>query len=310
MNNDYKERIDRVIEYIRENSDQKLNLDILASVSNFSKYHFTRIFTSMVGVTPLSFVNQERLQKAIYLLGETNKTILEISNLCGFQSISTFNALFKKQYNKTPSEVRNTARKNSNFLSYLSNKQEVSGSFVNYNKNKENQLLKRAWENMITIKELPAYEVAYVRHVGSYLDTRVAWDQLGCWAKEYGFTPKNHFFIGISVDDGNLVDEYACRYDACVTLPSGFEQHEHKTNVQFKTLSGGMYALYPYYGTIDKFVLAYQSVYSLWLPSSEYDADDRPCLEFCMNDPAKDREGKCKVDLYIPIKQRRSITVW
>ena len=28
------------------------------------------------------------------------------------------------------------------------------------------------------------------------------------------------------------------------------------------------------------------SVFSLWLPSSEYDADDRPCLEFCRNDPA------------------------
>ncbi|WP_233281156.1 GyrI-like domain-containing protein [Paenibacillus algicola] len=40
------------------------------------------------------------------------------------------------------------------------------------------------------------------------------------------------------------------------------------------------------------------------LLNSEYDADDRPCLEFCINDPAKDKEGKCKVDLYIPIKKR------
>ncbi|WP_445322154.1 helix-turn-helix domain-containing protein [Paenibacillus sp. FSL M7-1046] len=74
MNNDYINRIDNVIKYIKENSNQKLTLDILAGVSNFSKYHFTRIFTSIVGVTPVAFVNQERLQKAVYLLAETNKS--------------------------------------------------------------------------------------------------------------------------------------------------------------------------------------------------------------------------------------------
>lgn len=304
MNSDYKDRIDRVIKYIEENSNQKLNLDILAGVSNFSKYHFTRIFTSIVGVTPVAFVNQERLQKAVYFLAETNKNILEISNQCGFESVSTFNALFKKHYSKTPSDVRNSVRKNSNISSYFSNKQEELSPLEDYNRDGKNELLKRAWKNMITIKQLPEHEVAYVRHVGSYLDTRVAWDKLGRWASQKGLTPKNHHFIGISLDDGNLVEEFACRYDACVTLPSGFERHEHKKHVEFKTLSGGMYALYPYYDTIDRFVLAYQNVFNLWLPNSEYDADDRPCLEFCMNDPAKDKEGKCKVDLYIPIKKR------
>ncbi|MDQ0192786.1 AraC family transcriptional regulator [Paenibacillus wynnii] len=304
MKNDYKDRIDKVIKYIEDNSNQKLNLDLLAGVSNFSKYHFTRIFTSIVGVTPVAFVNQERLQKAVYYLAETNMTILEISNQCGFETVSTFNALFKKHYNKTPSAVRNRVQKNSNISSYFSNKLEDVSPLEDYNRDGKNELLKRAWKNMITIKELPEHEVAYVRHVGSYLDTRVAWDKLVLWASQQGLTPKNYQFIGISLDDGNLVEEYACRYDACVTLPSGFERYEHMKHVKFKTLSGGMYAVYPYYDTIEKFVLAYQNVFSLWLPNSDYDADDRPCLEFCMNDPASDKEGKCKVDLYIPIKKR------
>lgn len=34
----------------------------------------------------------------------------------------------------------------------------------------------------ITIKELPDYEVAYVRHVGRYLETFQAWSKLGEWA--------------------------------------------------------------------------------------------------------------------------------
>ncbi|CAH0122149.1 DNA gyrase inhibitor [Paenibacillus sp. CECT 9249] len=304
MNNDYQGRIDKVMKYIEEHSDQKLNLDILAGVSNFSKYHFSRIFTSLVGVTPAAFVNRVRLKRAVRYLAETDKSVLEILHLCGFESVSTFNALFKKHYGKTPSELRNSIRQNSNFSSYVSNKQEEFVPLQDYNKNGKNDLLRRAWGKMITITELPEYEVAYVRHVGSYMDTRVAWDKLGEWASRQGLTPHNQFFIGISLDDGNLVDEYACRYDACVTLPSGFEKHKHATHVQFQTLSGGMYALYSYYDTIDKFVLAYQNVFGLWLPNSEYEADDRPCLEFCMNDPASDPEGKCKVDLYVPLKKR------
>ncbi|GGG78709.1 AraC family transcriptional regulator [Paenibacillus radicis (ex Gao et al. 2016)] len=305
MDNNYKDRIEIVIQYIKENSSQKLNLDRLADVSNFSKYHFTRIFTSIVGVTPVAFLNRERLQKAVYLLTETNKTILDISIQCGFESVSTFNAVFKKHYGKTPGVVRNRIRKDSNISSFFSNKQEELFPYENYNRNGKNNILRRAWENMITIKQLPEYEVAYVRHVGSYLHTYVAWDKLGRWASDQGLTPENHHFIGISLDDGNFVEELACRYDACVTLPSGYERQQSNTQVEFKTLSGGMYAVYSYYDTIDKFVLAYQNVFSLWLPNSEYDADDRPCLEFCMNDPAKDKEGKCKVDLYVPIKKMK-----
>ncbi|MFC9712445.1 GyrI-like domain-containing protein [Paenibacillus sp. NPDC056933] len=303
MNNEYKDRLDKVIQYIRQNSHQKLNLDMLADVSGFSKYHFTRIFTSLEGVSPIAFVNRERLQKAVYLLGENKRTILEISNHCGFESVSTFNALFKKHFGKTPSEVRNNIGKHSNYPLHFSKQQEELSSLGDYNRNGRNHLLERAWKKMITIKELPDYEVAYVRHVGSYLHTHVAWEKLGRWASEQGITPNDHYFIGVSLDDGTFVEEWACRYDACVTLPRGFEKLPHQGQVEFKTLSGGMYAVYPFYDTIDHFVLAYESVFGLWLPNSEYDADDRPSLEFCMNDPAKDEQGKCKIDLCIPIKK-------
>lgn len=305
MNQDeYRERIDTVTKYIVNHSRQKLTLDELADISGFSKYHFTRIFSAVTGMTPIAFVNRERLQRAVRLLAETNQTVLDIAAQCGFESVSTFNGLFKKHYSKTPSQVRNGVRKNRNFPILSSNKPEDCSLNVDYNQHRDNPLLRRAWESMVTIKELPAYEVAYVRHVGSYLDTRGAWDKLGKWASGQGFTPDRHYFIGISLDDGNLVEEFACRYDACVTVPKGFDRLGHEGMVEFKALSGGLYAVYPYYDTVANFVLAYQTVYSLWLPNSGYEADDRPCLEFCLNDPAQDPEGKCKVDLYIPVKKQ------
>ncbi|OMF22130.1 GyrI-like domain-containing protein [Paenibacillus sp. FSL H8-0259] len=303
MNLDYRERIDKVIAYIEEHSSQPLKLDTLAEISHFSKFHFSRIFTAMVGVTPMAFVNRKRIQHSLVLLTETNKTILEVAGQSGFESVSVFNAHFKRYYGCTPGSIRNRSRRNSNFASSLSNMQAESAFLADYNRARSNPLLRRAWESMVAIRQIPEVEVAYIRHIGSYLDTYSAWDKLSRWADQQGIHGGNQQFIGISLDDGDLVEESACRYDACVTLPEGFGQEAHRPQVQFKTVSGGMYAVYSYYDTVDKLVLAYESMFSVWLPRSGYEADDRPCLEFCLNDPMKDQEGKCKVDLYIPIKQ-------
>jgi len=68
-------------------------------------------------------------------------------------------------------------------------------------------------------------------------------------------------------------------------------------DVQFRKLSGGLYAVYHFYDTTDKLAIAFKSIFGQWLPDSE-------CLEFCLNNPAEDPEGKCKTDIYIPIKKR------
>lgn len=86
MNNDNKDRMDRVIKYIEENSNQKLNLDILAAVSNLSKYHFSRIFTSLVGVTPVAYVNRELRQATLW----AGKGIIDIE----------INSILKEDYVK------------------------------------------------------------------------------------------------------------------------------------------------------------------------------------------------------------------
>ncbi|MDQ6419569.1 AraC family transcriptional regulator [Paenibacillus sp. LHD-117] len=303
MNPDYRERIDKVIAYIKENCERKLTLDQLADVAGFSKYHFARIFAAAVGVTPAAYANRERLKKAVGLLSESNRTILDISDRCGFDSVSAFNAQFKKHYGQTPSEVRSGLRHHRNFPQQVRNNQAEPKSKEVYN-HEENKLLKRAWDTLINIVDIPEREAACVRHVGSYIDTHTAWEKLVEWAGRQGLTPDHASFIGISLDDGNLVDELACRYDACVTLPEGFEKRGHPSHIAFRTLAGGLYAVYPYYDTVERFVLAYQTVFGLWLPNSGYEADDRPCLEWTKNDPATDPEGKCKVHLYVPIKKK------
>jgi AraC family transcriptional regulator len=303
MNEEYRERIGKVIAYIEDNSSQPLRLDELAEISHFSKYHFTRIFTAVAGMTPMAFVTRKRIERALVLLTETDLTILKIAGESGFESVSVLNVHFKRHFGCTPSSVRSSMQKHSNFPSLLSNKQAEPAAPADYNKAEGNPLLRRARDSMVEIRHIPEVEVAYIRHIGSYLDTYSAWDKLKRWAAQQGLHPANQQFIGISLDDTEFVQESVCRYDACVTLPGGFEREAHRKEAEFKTLSGGLYAVYSYYDTVDRFVLAYDSMFSVWLPRSGYEADDRPCLEYCLNDPAQDPEGKCRVDLYVPIKQ-------
>lgn len=298
----YSDRINKVIKYIEENLSNKLNLEEPADVSNFSKFHFSRVFASIVGVPPYAFLMNRRLNKSVEYLLKTKKSVLEISMLCGFESATHFNYVFKKQYHCTPSEVRKNFKQNSNMSIDFGNKYEDMDRSSRYSESRNtNQFLRRIWNMNISIKELPDLEVGYVRHIGSYLDTYLAWGKLGEWAGKNNLFPPAQYYIGVSLDDPSTTEEHACRYDACVTIPESFNKLV-VSEVQYKILPGGLYGLYSFYDTVDKLAITYHSVYGQWLPNSDYEPDDRYCLEFCMNNPSDDPEGKAKIDLYIPIK--------
>lgn len=300
----YDDRINDVKKYIENNISKKITLEELADISNFSKYHFSRVFTSIVGMTPYAFLNERRLTKSLHYLVNTDKTVLELSLLCGFDSASNFNRAFKKCYGYTPRTVRQKPEIISNIsLHHDNNQQEKIPPSRYANSEIKNHLLRRIWNMNITITELPNLDIAYVRHVGSYLETGQAWGKLGEWAAKHELFPPVHTFMGISLDDPNVTDEYSCRYDACVTIDDSFKK-DSDSSINYRTLQGGLYALYPFYDTIDKLAIAYQTVYGQWLPTSEYEPEDKHSLEFCMNNPFEDPEGKAKIDLYIPIRKR------
>ncbi|TDL60873.1 AraC family transcriptional regulator [Rhodococcus qingshengii] len=158
----------------------------------------------------------------------------------------------------------------------------------------------------IVIKGLPEYEVAFVRRTGSYFEPQDHWGKLMHWANKNGIFPTHQSFIGISLDNPDFVESNNCRHDACVTIPEGFEKEKHN-NMQFKKIDGGQYALYQFYDKPEKLNLAYKYMFGQWLQNSDYDADyDRYNLEFGMNNPWEDPEGKLNVDLFVPIKKRIS----
>jgi AraC family transcriptional regulator len=77
---EYISRINKTFDYIESNLDKPMTLEELASVANFSKFHFSRIFQSMVGETPFQFILRVRIEKAANLImANKNESITEIA---------------------------------------------------------------------------------------------------------------------------------------------------------------------------------------------------------------------------------------
>lgn len=104
----YKEvqAIRKVFDYISQKYHEPITLQEVADRSNYSIYHFTRIFKKITGMTFNDYLTYYRVQKSIELLLETDKPITEIVYLSGFNSIQTYNRVFKELKQMSPREFR------------------------------------------------------------------------------------------------------------------------------------------------------------------------------------------------------------
>ncbi len=100
------ENIVSVIHYIEEHLTEKMNLDLIAGAVGYSKYHLHRMFLSTVGLSIHDYVKRRQLTEAAKLLVFSDKPILEISLLAGYESQQAFTNIFRQMYKKSPNEYR------------------------------------------------------------------------------------------------------------------------------------------------------------------------------------------------------------
>lgn len=101
-------RLNPVLDYISHHLHQPIYLEDLAAIAGMSQYYFCRMFRQTMGVTPLQYVRQKRIERAKELLKQRHITILEISLQCGFVSPSHFSRQFYQLVGVTPKAFRET----------------------------------------------------------------------------------------------------------------------------------------------------------------------------------------------------------
>lgn len=103
---EYIKKFNELLEYIDTHYMDELKLDDLANMIGFSKFHFSRLFQQYTNFSFVSYVNYRRLKAAEELLMQPELTVTDVAIQSGFNSISTFNRLFQREKNCTPSEYR------------------------------------------------------------------------------------------------------------------------------------------------------------------------------------------------------------
>lgn len=103
-------RIGSVIKFIKENLTNKdITVDLLAQKAYMSASHFHKQFKNTLGISPIDYINAEKIKFAKKLMREfKNYRMSEIAFKSGFNSTSYFNRQFKKMELMTPQQFKNS----------------------------------------------------------------------------------------------------------------------------------------------------------------------------------------------------------
>ena len=99
-----------ILNYIEENLNVDISNEQLSRMSYYSTDRFRHLFKEKTGMSPKQYVMEKRLKKAEKLLAEGDKSITEISELCGFYDLAYFSKVFKNRFNMSPVQFLKTKK--------------------------------------------------------------------------------------------------------------------------------------------------------------------------------------------------------
>jgi len=297
----HQSAVNKAVDYIENHICEKIELDCMAKVANLSKFHFLRVFKTLIGETPLQFIMRLRLEKiASSLLSKPSDSITSIANEFGFTDITAFSKNFKLQFGETATKWRqNNSQLNPEDVSSqtITNK-----SLEHYVNNSESEFVEpnSITNKSIEVKEIKQISVVYYRHYGSYIRTdqlhEKMWAKLFAWADLNGClrNPDLKTLI-VYHDDPNLTSADKQRMSFCISVP---ENLKIDSKIGKMTIESGKYIVANFELRPQEFILAWDWVMK-WLPNSGYEPDSRYCFEMYSENTNPELFN---IGIYIPIR--------
>ncbi len=298
---EYIARVNRVIDTIDREIDETLKLDYLAHVAAFSPFHFHRVFRSLVGETLQRYVNRLRLEKAAGLLVyHPRESITSIALDCGFGSSAHFARAFKAHFGVSATEFRRVGESKIEQA-----KGKIRKATAPSTDHDGIRMTTDGTETMERpqpdIRTLPAYTVAYIRHLGDYAspDLWAVWERLMRWASAHDLVGPGTEFVGIPHDDPEVTPRDRCRYDACVVADSTVRP---AGEVGITETHGGRYAVWTTEVAPDGVAQAWDALFGRWLLDSGYQPASHPCIELWGDGSSNVTDGRYVVRLCLPVE--------
>jgi AraC family transcriptional regulator len=279
----YRARFRKVLEHIDAHLDADLTISDLSGIAAFSKYHFHRQFSELLGMGVYKYVQLSRLKRACYRLAfRTADAVLDIALVSGYERPEAFARAFKKSIGQTPSGFRKRPQWDPWHATY----EPLTKLRIAYMKTTH-----RAQD--VRIVAFEETKVAALEHHGKPDHLNDSIRSFIEWRKQSGLTPRVSATFNV-VYDGDL------RMDLCAST-----RHDVPANpfgVVNKTIPGGRCAVLRHTGSDDTLGETVAFLYSEWLPQSGEELRDFPLyferLRFFPDVP----EHEAITDVYMPLR--------
>jgi len=282
------ERIFNIIDYIEKNMYESIDIHDMARISNYSTYHFCRIFRSLVGDSPKEYLRKRRLTIAAKRLAKGESSILDIALDCQFESHASFTRSFKQFFKMTPEQYRDNTdpfrliykdQFSQHMLHHLQNHLSMEPEIVTRPEVKVVGVAQQYKEEDLDIETLWS---AFRPNV-SQIENRVGCNAFGIY-EEYQES-KNH--VGFS---------YICSIEVSDfdNVPKGMIS---------RVLPEHLYAVFRHKGAISSLPETLKYIWGSWLPKSNYDYIEKPDFELYAPENQKENSEKILL-LHIPIVRK------
>jgi AraC family transcriptional regulator len=277
---DWVTRFNASIDYIENHLDENIEYSLVAREAYCSEYHFSRLFSSLVGISLSEYIRRRRLTNAAFELQSGTVKIIDVAMKYGYESPDAFTRAFKKQHGVLPSAVHEGSEflkayprisfqitiKGDVEMKYRIEKIDYTMRFVGVSYpvrtssafRKIPELLRKAKKEGLQQKLID-----------------MSWENPKCALQS---------IVGICGKEAAIIDEQfdyfiGVRYDR--EIPDEMEEI---------IIPPTVYAVFP--NVVD----AWKRLYSEWLPTSGYELANQPCIEHYLG-PGHN----VKHELWVPI---------
>jgi AraC family transcriptional regulator len=302
---EYRQAVMKVQNYINLNLPGDVSLETLASVANYSPFHFQKIFTEAVQETPKQYVIRLRLERAAHFIKIfPDLAINEIASGCGFSSDSIFSRAFKNyfgisadKFRKLPgNKIDGIIKTRETFHSHSDSTWITPVSDIQYKI--ENVKL----SSSPVISTMFSFRIACIQTTLSHRENiSFAFKALLQWAVPHNLVTDSTKFFGIWLDIPYITPPDKCRYLCGIEFNSDIKPAK---GLVVLTFNKGLYINYKATGSIDETLNSLIALNHNYIDSMGYSISEMICYEQFNENPAGRPYEEIERTLLIPIKPK------
>lgn len=286
----YHARMRRVLDHIDRHLDDDLNLDAVASVAAFSKFHFHRQFKATFGLSLHHYVQLSRMKRASQSLTDgPDISITDIALDAGYETPDAFARAFRQRFGQSPSDFR----KSPDWVPWLQ-------AFKPLNMARSILMQTDFTADQVTIRDVAPTRVAIFEHRGDPDTIDATIQRFIAWRKSAGLSPRTNPTFNIWYSERRPANPADYSMDLCVGLAADDGIDPGDESVRIGEIPGGRCAVLRVAGDTHNLEPAALYLYRDWLPASGEEARDFPiyCQRFFLDQP----EQGTAAELFLPLK--------